>query len=115
MLKVPEQAPPPEGERPIGELVQQLIEDGKGYARAELGLVKAIASAKASALALPVGLLVAALFIGMAALNALAFGIVLALAKFVGPLLAGLIGMLLLAGLAGGLVWYAIGRIKAAL
>ena len=115
MLKVPEHASPPGAERPVGELIQRLIEDGKTHARAEVGLVKAIATAKASALALPLGLLAAALFISMAALNALAFGIVLALAKVVGPLLAGLIGMLLLAGLAGGLIWYAIGRIKTAL
>lgn len=115
MLKVTEQPQPAGEERPIGELVHQLIEDGKAYARAEVDLVKAIASAKASALAVPAGLLVAALFIGMAALNALAFGVVLALAKFVGPLLAGLIGMLLLAAIAGGMVWFAIGRIRSAL
>jgi len=115
MLKVTEQPPSPDDERPIGELVHQLIEDGKAYARAEVGLVKAIATAKASALAMPIGLLVAALFIGMAALNALAFGIVLALVKFVGPLLAGVIGMLILAAVAGGLVWFAIGRIRSAL
>ena len=116
MLKVPhhgrEHAQPPGSERPVGELVHQLIEDGKAYARAEVGLLKAIASAKASAIAVPAGLLAAALFIGMAALNALAFGVVLALAKLIGPLLAGLAGMLLFAAIAGGLVWYALGRLK---
>lgn len=115
MLKATEQPHPADEERPIGELVHQLIEDGKAYARAEVGLVKAIATAKASALATPAGLLAAALFIGMAALNALAFGIVLALAKFVGPLLAGLIGMLLFAAIAGAMVWIAVGRIRSAL
>jgi len=115
MLKVPDQHQPTGDERPIGELVHQLIDDGKAYARAEVGLLKAIATAKASALAIPAGLLLAALFIGMAALNALAFGIVLALAKFVGPLLAGLIGMLILAAIAGAMIWYAIGRIRRAL
>ena len=115
MLKVTEQPQPADDERPIGELVQQLIEDGKAYARAEVGLVKAIATAKASALAMPTGLLVAALFIGMAALNALAFGIVLALAKFVGPLLAGLVAFLLFVAIAGGLAWFAMQRLKRAL
>src|SRR3569623_1476683 len=115
MLKVTEQPQPADDERPIGELVHQLIEDGKAYARAEVGLVKAIATAKASALAMPIGLLVAALFIGMAALYALAFGIMLALVKLVRPLLAGVIGMLILAAVAGGLVWFAIGRIRSAL
>ena len=116
MLKVPqhgqEHAQPPGSGRPVGELVHQLIEDGKAYARAEVGLVKAIASAKASAIALPAGLLAAALLIGMAALNALAFGVVLALAKLIGPLLAGIAGMVLFAALAGVLVWYALGRLK---
>ena len=37
------QQPP---ERPIGELDHELIEDGKAYARAEVDLVKAIATAK---------------------------------------------------------------------
>jgi len=115
MLKATEQPPRDGDERPIGELVHQLVEDGKAYARAEVGLVKAIATAKASALAMPAGLLVAALFIGMAALNALAFGVVLTLAKFVGPLLAGLIGLLIFAAIAGGLAWFAIGRIRSAL
>ena len=115
MLKVPEQEQPSGAERPVGELVHQLIEDGKAYARAEVGVVKAIASAKASALALPAALLAAALFVAMAALNALAVGVVIALAKFIGPLLAGLIGMLLFAALAGGLAWFAIGRIRRAM
>jgi hypothetical protein len=112
MLKVPDHGPPSGAERPVGELVHQLIEDGKAYARAEVGLVKAIATAKASALALPAGLFAAALFISMAALNALAFGVVLALAKVVGPLAAGVIGMVLFLALAGGLVWYGLGRLK---
>ncbi|MBV9528517.1 phage holin family protein [Sphingomonas sp.] len=115
MLKVPEQAQPAAPERPVGELVHQLIEDGKAYARAEVGLVKAIASAKAGALAMPAGLLAAALLLGLAAINALVLGVVLALARFVGPLLAGLIGTLIFAGVAGGLAWFAVGRIRRAL
>ena len=39
-------------ERPIGELVHELIEDGKAYARAEIDLLKAIAAAKGKALAI---------------------------------------------------------------
>lgn len=116
MLKVPqhgqERGQPPGAERPVGELVHQLVEDGKAYARAEVGLVKAIATAKAGALALPAGLLLAALLIGLTALNALAFGVVLALAKYIGPLGAGVAGMALFLALAGCLVWYAIGRLK---
>lgn len=113
MLKPVEPTPPPE--RPIGELVQKLVEEGKAYARAEIDLGKAIASSKAKALALPAGLLVTALFIAMAALNALAFGVVLALALLVGPLLGGIIGMLIFAAIAGGLAWYGIERARRAL
>jgi hypothetical protein len=36
-------------ERPIGELFGQLIDEGKAYAKAELGLAKASAEAKADA------------------------------------------------------------------
>ena len=37
MLKPADPGPPPP-ERPIGELVNELIEEGKAYAQAELGL-----------------------------------------------------------------------------
>jgi uncharacterized integral membrane protein len=110
MLKPVEPPLPPE--RPIGDLVHELVEEGKGYARAEADLAKAIATAKAKALALPAGLLAAALFIVMAAINALAVGVVMALAKFLGPLLAGVVGLVIFAAIAGGLAWYAIGRAR---
>ena len=55
MLKPPNEPEPMPGDndRPVGELVHELIEDGKAYARAEVSLVKAIAAAKANALKLP--------------------------------------------------------------
>ena len=108
----PSRVPP---ERPIGELVHELVEEGEAYARAEVGQVQAIASAKAKVLALPAGLLVAALLVAMAAFNALAMGLVLALARFIGPLAAGLAGLLILAGIAGGIAWYAIERARRSL
>ena len=52
MLKPVDPGPQPP-ERPVGELVHQLIEEGKAYARAEFDLLKAIGTAKAKALALP--------------------------------------------------------------
>lgn len=113
MLKPAE--PPQAPERPIGELVHELVEEGKAYARAEVGLAKVIATAKAKALALPAALFGAALFIVMAALNAMAFGVVLALAKFIGPFAAGVAGMLIFAAIAGGLVWFGIERMRQAL
>ena len=106
MLKPAE--PTAQPERPVGELVQELIEEGKGYARAELGLAKAIAAAKAKALALPLGLLIAALLVALAAINALVLGVVLALAIIIGPLAAGFAGFLIFAAIAGGLAWWGI-------
>lgn len=113
MLKPAE--PTPQPERPVGEVVQELIEEGKGYARAEIGLAKAIAAAKAKALALPLGLLIAALFVAMAAINALVLGVVLALAIIIGPLAAGFAGLLVFAAIAGGLAWWGIERARRAL
>jgi hypothetical protein len=112
MLKPVDQPEPPNGERPAGELVHQLVEEAKAYARAEIGLAKAIAAAKGKALALPAALFGAAVIVALAAVTALAVGIVLALAKFVGPLLAGLAGLLIFAALAGGLAWYGAQRMK---
>jgi len=106
-------APAQEGsDRPVGELVHELIENGKAYARAEAGLYRTIAASKAKALAIPAALFGLALFVAMAALNAVAFGVVLALARFIGPLAAGFVGMLLFLGFAGGLAWYGVQRLK---
>lgn len=110
MLKPPKETPAPE--RPIGELVQELVEEGKAYARAELDLAKTIAAAKAKALALPAALFVVAFILALASVTALALGVVMALAKFLGPLLAGLVGLLIFAALGGALVWWGIERVR---
>ena len=105
--------PPPEPpERPVGELVHELIEQGKDYARAEIGLAKAIAAAKGKALILPVALFCIAFIVALAAVTALAVGVVIALATFIGPLAAGFVGMLLFAAIAGGLGWYGYERLR---
>jgi hypothetical protein len=104
--------PGPQPERPIGELVHELIEDGKAYARAEFDLGKAIAAAKAKALALPAALFGAAFLVALAGVTALAVGVVLALAKFIGPLAAGFVGLLIFAGIAGGLGLYGAERVR---
>jgi hypothetical protein len=114
MLKPADPSPQPP-EPPIGDLVHQLIDDAKAYARAEVGLVKAIAASKGKAITLPLGLFAAALFIAMAAINALAIGLVIALSKFIGPLAAGLVGMLIFAAIAGALGWFGYQRLKRAL
>ena len=111
MLKPAEPGPPPQ-ERPIGELVHELIEEGKAYVRAEIELYKTIASTKAKALALPVALFAAAFILALAAVTALAVGVVIALAKLIGPLLAGIVGLLIFAAIAGGLAWWGAERLR---
>lgn len=110
MLKPVEPGPDPE--RPIGELIHELIEEAKGYARAEIGLARVIAGTKAKALALPAALFAAALLVALAAVSALAFGALLALSRFLGPLLAGVAGLLIFAGVAAGLGWYGYQRLR---
>ena len=102
----------PEDERPVGDLVHQLIEDGKAYAQAELALAKATATAKGKALAVPAGLAFAALLFLQAAVTVLAVAILDGLAPFVGPILAGIIAMLLFAGVAAGLGWIAYQKVR---
>ena len=104
--------PGPKAERPVGELVHELIEDGKAYARAEIGLAKAIAAAKGKALALPAGLFGAAFILALAAVTALAVGVVMALARFIGPLAAGFVGMLIFTAMAGGCSWWGYQRLR---
>jgi len=104
--------PGPQDERPVGELVHELIEDGKAYARAEIGLLKAIAAAKGKAVAVPAALFIAALFIGMAAVNALVVGVVIALETFIGPLAAGFVGMLIFAAVGGLLGWAGYAKLR---
>jgi len=111
MLKPADPGPPPP-ERPVGELVHELIEQGKAYVRAELGVIKAIIAAKGKALAVPAGLFGAAFICALAAITALAVGVVLALRSFIGPLAAGFVGMLIFGAIAGLLGWYGYNRFK---
>ncbi len=78
-------------DRPIGELFGQLVEDGRDLVRTEVGLYKKIAlyrvgKAKTGAIAL-----VAGGFLAYAGLIAFLVGIVMGLADLVGPVLGGLI------------------------
>ncbi len=102
-------------ERPVGELVHELIEDGKAYARAEMGLAKAIAASKADAVKVPAILFGAAFLLLLAAVTALAVLLGIALAKFIGPLGGGLAAFVIFAGLAGGLAWLGVRKLRARL
>lgn len=111
MLKPADPGPPPP-ERPVGELVHELIEEGKAYARAEIELAKAIAAAKGKALALPAALFGAAFICALAAVTALAVGVVIGLARFIGPLAGGFVGLLIFAAIAGLLGWWGYSRLR---
>jgi hypothetical protein len=111
-MQPPERSPDPGDERPIGELVQQLVEEGKAYAQAELGVAKAIAADKANGLKVPAILLGAALLFVQAAVTVLAVAIFLALLPLMGPVLAGLLAFVIFAAIAGGLGWLAIDRLR---
>ena len=110
MLKPTEGEQPPE--RPIGEIVSELVDGGKAYARAEFDLAKAIALAKARAVALPAGLVFAAMLLAQSAVTVLAISIYVVLYWAMGPLLAGFLAFLIFGAMAGGLTWYAVQRLK---
>jgi hypothetical protein len=114
MLKPAEPAmqPEPGSEHPIGELVSQLVDEGKAYAKAEIGLAKAIASAKADSLKVPAILLGVAFLFVQAAVTVLAVAVFLGLLPVVGPVLAGLLAFLVFAGIAAGLGWYAVEMVR---
>jgi len=102
-------------ERPIGELFGQLIDEGKAYAKAELGLAKATAEAKADAAKKPALLAGAALLFLIAGVVVLCMTMALALATLVGPLAGGLIAALVTFGIAGLLGLWAkseMGKLK---
>lgn len=112
MLKPTDQPDQADSERPIGELVHQLVDEGKAYARAEVDLAKTIAATKAKALAWPAGIFFAALLVAQSAVTAFAIGVFAALYWTFGAVLAGFVAFLIFGSVAGGLAWYAIQRAK---
>ena len=112
MLKPAGEGPPSGGERSIGELATQLVDDAKDYARAEVDLVKAIAVDKTRSLRVAAILLVAALFVAMGALNALSVAIFVGLAMLMSPVLAGIVAFVLIGAVAGLLAWAGIAKLK---
>ena len=63
-------------------------------------------------MALPAGLLFAALLFVQAAITVLAVAVFASLQWLLGTLLAGVVAFLLFAGIGGGLAWYAVKRLK---
>ena len=112
MLKPPNEPGPDPADRPIGDLVHELIEDGKAYARAEMGVVKATANAKINALKMPAILFGTAFVLILAAVSALAFGVAAGLATLIGPLAGGFVAFLIFAAAAGGLAWFGVKKLR---
>lgn len=86
----------------IGDLVHRLIEDGKAYAKAEVGYVKALGTEKANALKVPIVLGLLAILFAHAAFLVLIATIFVALASLMSNTLAGLLTMLICLVAAGG-------------
>ncbi len=105
-------APRPD-EKSIGELLQQLAEDG-AYAGAELGYYPHAAAPKLSRCAEMLWMGAVALVLAQAAAVALVVGLVLTLAPLVGPggwRRSSFVGVLAIAGLMGWLAWKHVKRI----
>jgi hypothetical protein len=100
--------------RPVGELDHLLVDEGKAYAQAELGLVKAIAASKAQSFKVPAILLGTAFLCLVAAFSVLGIALFAALLPLMPPLLAGLLAFLIFAGIAGGLGYLAVSKIGGA-
>lgn len=106
-------APEPD-EKSIGELLQRLIEDGRGYAEAEIGYYRTLVRAKLRDARAMLWLGAAALALALAAAVALVVGLVLTLSPLVGPGWATLIvvvGISAVSGIMARLAWVRIKRI----
>ena len=114
MLKRADPSLEPEDEQPIGEVVSDLVEQGKAYAKAEVELAKAQVLAKVSEFKVPAVLLFAALLFAQAAVTVLAITVALGLEPFIGIVGGGLVGVLLASGAAGLLAWLAVQRLQGA-
>ena len=97
----------------LSGLVGRAKEEARAWASAEVALYRTIATEKARAWQVPLGLLGAALFLGHAAMLVLVATLVMALAQVMNPALAGLVSVVLLAGIAAILVKVAVAKIKA--
>jgi len=117
MLKRADSAsdPSPAASRPIGEIVGQLVDDGKAYAQAELDIVKAVAADKARALILPAVLLGTAALLALASLCALAIGLFFTLLPLMPAFVAGLLAFVIFAAAAGLLGWLGLQKLAAIL
>lgn len=95
-------------EESIGELLGRLADDGKSFARAEVGYYRTLTTRKLGEAKTGLIFGVAALVLALSAITALLVGLILSLATLIGPGLATLavvLGTLLVAGLLGWLAY----------
>ena len=78
-------------EESIGDLIGRLVEDGRSYAEAEVGLLKAIAEYRAQRAGRALALLAAGAVLLLSAVTALVLGAVTGLSRDMSPFLAGLL------------------------
>lgn len=110
--------PTPEEQRAsdegLGDLLGRLVEDGKGYAQAEIGYYKTLARSKLRDARAMLWMGALALGLAQAALVALIVGLVMTVAQYVGPGWATLIvtvAISLIAALLARLAWVHVKRV----
>lgn len=100
-------------EESIGDLFGRLVDEGRGYARAEIGLYKQVARHRAGRARNGLVMLAAGVVLLLSSLTALILGLVLGLATLAGPLLAGVAVAAALALVGYVLVRYGLGGLRA--
>jgi len=96
----------------IGDLFHRLVEDGKAYAKAEANLYKTMGTERAKALRTPAIMLGAAYFLGWGAFLALVATLFVALDTLMSPVLAGILTVLIVGGLAGALGYMGVKKAR---
>ncbi|WP_197054228.1 phage holin family protein [Sphingomonas sp. 37zxx] len=98
----------------VATLVARTVEDAKRWSRAEIAYYKALAGDRGKDVGTGMGLGIAAIVLGQAALIAALVGIVLTLSPLIGPGWATLAVVLATLALAGLLAWMAVGKMRRA-
>nr|WP_246352151.1 phage holin family protein [Sphingomonas xinjiangensis] len=85
----------------------RLVEDGKSFARAEIGYYRVLLTGKLGEASVGIGFGVAAFALACSAVTALLVGLILSLATLIGPGLATLAVVIVTLSVAGLLGWFA--------
>jgi hypothetical protein len=115
MLRPSEDLPPRRGNRSLGELATQLVDDAKAYARAEVDFAKAVAAEKTKSLGVAGLLFGVALLLAIGAVSALCVAIFVSLAYLMPAWLAGLLTFFIVSAVAGAIGWVGWQKLQDAL